>query len=141
MAADTFTEQHVLELLDEVLDPCATAAGVRGSIVDMGLVRRVEVTPTPDGAAVSLAIGVTEPTCIMYHAFARDADRILRNHPGVASVEIDLADYEPWTELDMSPRLQEALAAERHRKGLRVVTTGVAATPVGAPVRLVGEAS
>jgi metal-sulfur cluster biosynthetic enzyme len=134
MVAATLTEQDILELLEAVLDPCATAAGVRGSIVDMGLVRRVEVTPTPDGADVSLAIGVTEPTCIMYHSFARDADRILRAHPGVSSVRVELADYQSWTELDMSPRLQAALAAERHRKGLQVHTTGVAPSPAGAPV-------
>jgi metal-sulfur cluster biosynthetic enzyme len=133
------TEDDVLAILDGVLDPCATAAGVRGSIVEMGIVRRVEITEAAESGHVDVrvAIGVTEPTCIMFHAFARDAHAMLAADPRISDVTVDLADYEPWTELDMAPRLQADLAAARHRKGLRVVTTGVAAAPVGTPVKTV----
>jgi metal-sulfur cluster biosynthetic enzyme len=133
------TEDDVLAILDGVLDPCATAAGVRGSIVEMGIVRRVEITEAAESGHldVRVAIGVTEPTCIMFHAFARDAHQLLAADARIGRVTVDLADYEPWTELDMAPRLQADLAAARHRKGLRVSTTGVAARAPGEPVTTV----
>jgi metal-sulfur cluster biosynthetic enzyme len=117
---DVLTEADVLAVLDDVLDPCATAAGVRGSIVEMGIVRGISIAKRDDGCVVHVAVGVTEPTCIMFHAFARDAHRLLIQHPLIAEVTVELAEYQPWTEDDMAPRLRDELAAARRRRGIAV---------------------
>jgi metal-sulfur cluster biosynthetic enzyme len=114
----TVTVDQVHDALAAVLDPCATAAGVRGSIVEMGIVREVRVQHGVDGAHVHLSIGVTEPTCIMFHAFARDAHREVAAMSGVREVTVELAEYQIWTEDDMAPRLRNELAAVRQRRGL-----------------------
>jgi metal-sulfur cluster biosynthetic enzyme len=129
----------VLAMLDRILDPCVSSAGTRGSIVEMGLVRDVRIEEDSDGAHVHLAIAVTEPTCIMFHSFARDAHLVLGRHPGVASVHCELAEYRPWTELDMSSALQSRLAHARHARNIKVTTTGVAPSAPGEPVRLINR--
>jgi metal-sulfur cluster biosynthetic enzyme len=114
----TVSERDVLEALDHVLDPCATAAGVRGSIVEMGIVRDVRINESPDHCSVHVSIGVTEPTCIMFHVFLRDAHRVLIERDDIDEVTVELAEYEPWSEHDMAPRLRDELAAVRRRRGI-----------------------
>jgi metal-sulfur cluster biosynthetic enzyme len=126
-SANAITVAAVRLALGEVLDPCATAAGVRGSIVEMGIVREVVVEPHAMGASVHLSIGVTEPTCIMFHSFARDAHRVVSQLDGVAEVTVELAEYQPWTEADMAPRLLAELTDARRRRGI---------APVEIPVRV-----
>jgi metal-sulfur cluster biosynthetic enzyme len=122
------TVDSVRAALADVLDPCATAAGVRGSIVEMGIVRQILVEDRLEGAHVHLSIGVTEPTCIMFHAFARDAHRLVSALPGVGEVTVELAEYQMWTEDDMSPRLRDELNAVRQRRGLSPALIPVTAT-------------
>jgi metal-sulfur cluster biosynthetic enzyme len=137
----TITRENVLAVLNTIIDPCAASAGAPGSIVEMGLVRRLEIEDGADGAHVHLGITVTEPTCIMYHSFVNDAHELLSRTEGVATVSFELPVYESWTELDMSPDLQRRLADARAQRRIRVTTTGVAASSPGQPITFVGKPS
>jgi metal-sulfur cluster biosynthetic enzyme len=56
-------QDEVLRALDEILDPCLVAAGHRISIVDMGLITRVEIT----GEAIEVGVTFTEVGCQFTH--------------------------------------------------------------------------
>jgi metal-sulfur cluster biosynthetic enzyme len=135
----TITRETVLDLLDRIIDPCAANAGAPGGIVEMGLVRRLEIDERDDGAHVHLGITVTEPTCIMYHSFVRDAHELLSRTEGVAEVSFELPVYESWTEHDMSPELQRRLADARARRNVRVTTRAVDTSGPDRPVTFVGR--
>jgi metal-sulfur cluster biosynthetic enzyme len=113
------TRERALEILDTIADPCATNAGVLIGIVSMGLVHDLTITDggsadsAASGATVRLAVAVTEPTCVMYHHFAVEADRRLRAEHGVADVEVRVLPYRMWTEDDMSADAQARLRAAR----------------------------
>jgi metal-sulfur cluster biosynthetic enzyme len=118
--------------LDEVHDPCSVVAGVPAGLVEMGLVRALEVRDGPGGATVRVAIGVTEPTCLMGPSFVSGARDRLRAVPGVARVEVTLSDDPDWTPLDMSPAYRARLS--EHRRSRRG-TIAVHETPMGGAIR------
>ncbi|MGF1663419.1 MAG: metal-sulfur cluster assembly factor [Kineosporiaceae bacterium] len=100
--------------LDEVLDPCALRAGAEIGIVEMGLVPEISVT----GGHVDVAVTVTEPTCIMHHAFARQAHERLAALPGVERVTVRLAPYRPWHEDVLAPEVRRRIDAARRDRGI-----------------------
>jgi metal-sulfur cluster biosynthetic enzyme len=112
-------------LLRQIDDPCSVNAGVPLNIVEMGLVPVIEVRPspsTPTAADVHVELTVTEHTCLMFHAFARQAEALLQAHPGVGELTIRIQPYTMWTEDEMEASARERLAAAR--------TARRAATPV-----------
>jgi metal-sulfur cluster biosynthetic enzyme len=133
------TGEQVMEALHQIIDPCSRNAGAPGSIVEMGLVRELRIDDRADGAHVHLGITVTEPTCIMYHSFVRDAHQLVMALDGVVAVEFDLPVYKSWTEHDMSDSLKARLAEARARRGVRVESTGVLPSAAGEPVTLRGK--
>ncbi len=114
------TAENVLETLRTVIDPCSINAGVPISIVDMGLVPSVVVTEQGDLTDVHVSLTVTEPTCLMYHAFARESEHKLRALTGIGNVSIEVRQYTMWTEDLMSPEAREQLAQRRNRRRIPV---------------------
>ncbi|MDI5964615.1 iron-sulfur cluster assembly protein [Streptantibioticus silvisoli] len=110
-------EDLVRAQLDLIIDPCAAAAGAPAGLVEMGLVRSLAVRDTPDGAAVRVTIGVTEPGCLMGAAFAAQAREHLEAMNGVSEVAVELDHHADWAPSDLAPayrlRLEEVRAARR----------------------------
>jgi metal-sulfur cluster biosynthetic enzyme len=111
------TAREVLAAVNTVVDPCARAAGAPVGIVDMGLVS-ARCTARDGWLDVHLGIRVTEPTCIMFHTFARDAHAALVDLPGIGEITLELEDYRSWTEADMTAEARERLATARRARGL-----------------------
>jgi metal-sulfur cluster biosynthetic enzyme len=130
------TADDVRAALDDVHDPCSEAAGVPAGLVEMGLVRALDVDPSPDGVVVRVAIGVTEPTCLMGPSLATGARRRLEAMPGVARVDVTLSDDPDWAPSDMSPEYQARLAEHRAAKRAALGITDIAQTRQGTPVRV-----
>lgn len=131
-------EARVRAALDDVRDPCSVVAGVPAGLVEMGLVRSLEVDDGPDGAVVRVAIGVTEPTCLMGPSFVTGARERLAAEPGIAHVEVELSADPDWSPLDMSPGYRARLTEHRRarRDGIEVVETpagGVLRVPATTP--------
>ena len=106
-------EAAVRSALNGILDPCSVAAGVPAGLVDMGLVRSLEVRGGAEGATVRVEIGVTEPGCLMGFPFAREAEKLLGGLPGVAAVEVALDYAHDWEPADMSPEYRKRLEDRR----------------------------
>jgi metal-sulfur cluster biosynthetic enzyme len=126
-------EADVRAALDAVRDPCSEVAGVPAGILEMGLVRSLDVRDGPDGAVVRVAIGVTEPTCLMGPSFVSGAREQLATVPGVARVEVTLSSDPDWSPLDMSPEYRARLT--EHRRARRG-SIPVVETPMGGVIRM-----
>jgi metal-sulfur cluster biosynthetic enzyme len=108
---------EVREALNEIVDPCSAAVGAPAGMVDMGLIREVEIEDGLDGRHVTVRIGLTEPTCLMGPAFVRSAEKRLSALDGVADVEVALTSGLDWTPARLSATYAERL--ERIRAARR----------------------
>lgn len=115
-------EACVRAALNAIIDPCSVTAQSPAGIEELGLIRRLELIARDDGTLVRVAIGVTEPGCVMGFPFAREARQRLAALPGVASVEVELDHAHDWMPADMSPSYRARLAADR---ALRQGATGI----------------
>ncbi|HEX6715013.1 MAG TPA: iron-sulfur cluster assembly protein [Thermoleophilaceae bacterium] len=103
--------------LNTIVDPCSVAAGAPAGLVDMGLVRRLEVDETRGGCTIRLTIGLTEPGCMVGASFVARARELLSELPGVARVDVALEHDCDWSPRDLDPeyamRLRDARAVRR----------------------------
>ncbi|MGQ0840218.1 metal-sulfur cluster assembly factor [Actinokineospora sp.] len=111
--ADRVDADRVRAELDRIVDPCSAVAGAPAGIVAMGLIRELSLTDGPDGVAVRIRIGVTEPGCLMGGSFAAQARERLDRLNGVASVEVEFDHAADWTPGDMEPGYRRTLDATR----------------------------
>lgn len=107
---------RVKEALQEVLDPCSVGRGVPAGLVDMGMVKAVEVGSAPDGhAVVAVELRITSPACTFQPYFEREVRERLGGLPGVGEVRITWNSEFDWSDDDMSPGLKQRLREKRHR--------------------------
>lgn len=109
----TVTKDQVLQILNDIVDPCSSTAGVPTGLVDMGMVESVDVTDQPDGTHIAVDLLMTEFGCLMAVPFRVTATDLLETLPGVAHVEIGLCTTTEWTEDRMSPETRLQLAERR----------------------------
>jgi metal-sulfur cluster biosynthetic enzyme len=116
----------VRAVLNSIIDPCSRAAGVPAGIVEMGLIRSLEVRQEPAGASITVTIRVTEPGCLMAYPFANEARKRLETLPGVASVDVKIDPVCDWEPAAMSheyrTRLEAHRAQRRQAVNIQVVT-------------------
>jgi len=106
-------EAEVRATINTIVDPCSRAAGIPAGLIDMGLVRSLEVRTEPDGVHVRAVVGVTEYGCMLGPAFATEINRLVRRVRGVASAEVTLDDQFDWVPDDMTESYRHALASRR----------------------------
>lgn len=103
-------ESEAWAALERIYDPCSVATRSPLNIVDMGLVREVEV----DGEHnVRVSICPTSPSCMLMASITEGAEKELQTIEGAARIEVKIdADFF-WTPEAMTERGQVELA--RHR--------------------------
>lgn len=108
--------RRVRAALDTVTDPCSQAVGAPAGLCEMGLVRSVEATPGPGGAAVSVVLTLTDAGCLLGAEFVARAEERVAALPGVADVEVRLDHRMDWSPGDMDPAYRDRLAVARRRR-------------------------
>jgi metal-sulfur cluster biosynthetic enzyme len=104
-------ENEAWSALERIYDPCSVATRSPLNIVEMGLVREVEVD---DDRGVRVSICPTSPSCMLMASITEGAEKELRAIDGVTEVEVRIdADFF-WTPEAMTERGQAQLA--RHRE-------------------------
>lgn len=99
--------------LGTVPDPCMDLAGTPASIVELGLVRGVQVV---DGE-VEVVMTFTEPGCAYTHAVLDMVHSRVEQLPGVRSVRTTL-DWTPtWSPEELLSPARRALAEAKARLG------------------------
>jgi metal-sulfur cluster biosynthetic enzyme len=114
-------EPEVRAVLNEIIDPCSRAAGEPAGLVDMGLVRRIEVCDK--GTRVEVVLALTEPTCLMGFPFMRSAHQRLTALPGVERVDVTLDPAFEWTQAELSPAYATRLRERRGSRSARSPTS------------------
>ena len=113
-------KERISELLNTVIDPCSAAAGAPAGLVDMGLIRELEVVEGEEGATVRVVVRVTHPSCMMAPLFLAQVQNLLHREPEVAAVDASLDTGFDWTPADMTESYRERLAAHREAAGSAV---------------------
>jgi metal-sulfur cluster biosynthetic enzyme len=114
--------RQISDVLDTVMDPCATSAGVPLSIADMGFVRHVEVSKEGD---VAVELRLTTPGCIEGALkFSTEIETGVGALSGIRHVDVSYSDVADWSEQDISPtgrrRLEELRQKRRVAMGISI---------------------
>ena len=109
--AETPSLDQVRACLNEVIDPCSAAAGARLSVLDMGLVRAIDI----EGSQVTVWLRLTSPGCMMVPYFIREVEERIGELPGVGSVVCRTDLGLEWEPSMMTPLAVERLAENRRR--------------------------
>lgn len=97
------TPKQVREALREVIDPCSAAAGSNLDIVEMGLVKSIEVS---DGH-VDIEMRLTTPVCHMVAYFIDEISTHVGSLSDIDSVNLETDDGCEWTEAMLSEEAEE----------------------------------
>lgn len=101
--------EQIRGCLAEVIDPCSAATGVRLSVLDMGLVRSIDV----EGGQVTVSLRLTSPVCTMVPYFIREVEERVADLPGVRSVRCETDLGLAWEPGMMTPAAVQRLAENR----------------------------
>jgi metal-sulfur cluster biosynthetic enzyme len=108
----------VREQLDDIIDPCSEARGTDISIVEMGLLKEIEV----DDSAVHIELRITSPSCMMVGYFIEQATERIGGLPGVEEVTLSTDAGLSWRDDMMAGeamarrREHQAALAERYQQ-------------------------
>jgi metal-sulfur cluster biosynthetic enzyme len=111
-AARAGIEAEIRRRLGGVDDPCSVATAAPVSIVDLGLVRRIEVD---EGGRVDVTITPTSPGCMVLPRIAEAVHEAAAGVPGVREVEVIIDHDFMWTQDAMAPSARQTLTERRER--------------------------
>lgn len=111
MSSGEDLRQRVLERLGTVVDPCMEAAGLGLSLVDLGIVRRVEVSERE----IAVELGLTEPGCGFTHALVTSVEDALAELDHGRELNVSFNWSVPWTETMMTDAGRAVFGAARER--------------------------
>jgi metal-sulfur cluster biosynthetic enzyme len=106
----------VREQLDEIIDPCSEARGTDISIVEMGLLKKIEI----DDGTVHIELRITSPSCMMVGYFIEQANERVGALSGVNEVTLETDAGLSWRDEMMAEsammrrREHQAALAERY---------------------------
>lgn len=118
------TVQAVWHALSDVKDPCNVLSGHDLSVVDMGLINRVETVDD----CVEIGITFTEPGCLFGYRIIEDIEDLTARLPGVSEIKVVPEPFPLWDESRLSLKAKEVYAAKkaqfgRQRASLRPIRT------------------
>lgn len=116
--AAELTEEAVRARLEHVIDPCSEANGTDLDVIEMGLLRGIEI----DDGRVTVDLRLTSPHCMMVPFFIERIDEEASELPGVEAVDVTHDAGMEWTPEMITEsgrakreRAQSHLAARRPR--------------------------
>lgn len=105
---------RVNEALQEVIDPCSVGRGVAAGLVDMGMVKGVELGCTPDGGnVITVELRTTSPACTFQPYFEQQVRDRLVAFDDLDEVRIAWNSEFDWSDDDMSSALKQRLREKR----------------------------
>jgi metal-sulfur cluster biosynthetic enzyme len=104
-----FLKEEIMSRLHNVIDPCSAATNVPLSIVDMGMVERVEFA----SGGVVVALRMTSPFCHALPYFEMEIERVLGGVPGVGAVKCTFDHGANWQPGNMTVDARRKLADRR----------------------------
>lgn len=93
----------VRDRLDDIIDPCSEARGTDISIVEMGLLKKIDI----DDGTVHIELRITSPSCMMVGYFIEQAQERVGSLPGVEAVTLETDAGLSWRDDMMSQEAKE----------------------------------
>jgi metal-sulfur cluster biosynthetic enzyme len=87
------TVDAVRDALREVVDPCSAGTGSNLDIVEMGLVKSIEIS----ASHVDVEMRLTSPACFMVPYFIDEVEEHVGSLDGVESVDLETDDGFEWS--------------------------------------------
>jgi metal-sulfur cluster biosynthetic enzyme len=116
-------EAAVARVADEIRDPCSVAAGEPLGLVEMGLLRGIEVaSAVGSGHEVTVRLRLTAPGCLYWLYFERELQTRVGALDGVESLRIERDRSYDWDESEIAPAARARLRGRRS-----AATAGMAA--------------
>ena len=106
--ADRGLRERILAELDQIKDPCSVASGSPLGLVEMGLIKQLEISETGE---VHIQLCLTAPFCHMIAFFKKESSVRIGRLQGVTSVSLA-----PDNGLDWSPKRMSPAAQARREK-------------------------
>lgn len=103
MTTETMTDRSVTEALRGVYDPCCRDKGI--SVVDMGLLHRVEVS---EGVA-RVELLLTSGWCPFAATVLEDIRTAVEQLPGIEHADVEIVWEEAWSPDRLTPGAREKL--------------------------------
>lgn len=102
----------VRDRLDEIIDPCSEARGTDISIVEMGLLKRIEI----EDGTVHIELRITSPSCMMVGYFIEQAEERVGGLEGIKKVTLETDAGMQWRDEMMS--LEAKQRRREHQQAL-----------------------
>lgn len=97
--------------LNEVVDPCSSAAGTPLSIIELGIVDEIDL----DDGTVTVTLLPTSITCPFFHNMNEEIIKKLEDYDWVEAVEVTMETTQSWSEDRMATPARDRLSANRQR--------------------------
>jgi metal-sulfur cluster biosynthetic enzyme len=91
--------------IDAVVDPCSRLQGTNLSLLDLGMVERVEV----EGGRVRVELLLDDPLCMYTFTIQRDLRERVAALPGVSEVDISVVPEFTWSKERATPEARRRL--------------------------------
>ena len=104
--------ERIESALATVYDPCSVQANAPLSVVNMGLVTRIELEAE---GAVRVWLRPTSPWCTMLGSFMQAIEDQVRRVDGVTDVTVEIDRGSTWSEADLTPEGRRILRDTRER--------------------------
>jgi metal-sulfur cluster biosynthetic enzyme len=114
----------ILAAANQILEPCGLAQGLSVGMVDMGLIRGVDVEQKGSNWSVRVRARVTSPDCLHFVYFERELRAAIAAIADFEKIDVEWIDGSDWTPDDMSPQLREQMN-DRRRKQLKAMASPV----------------
>lgn len=103
------SREEVMWRLHRIIDPCSVATNVPLSIVEMGMVEKVEFV----SGTVIVAFRMTSPLCHALPYFEMEVERVLADMPGIDAIKCTFDHGANWEPDDMTGDARQKLADRR----------------------------
>lgn len=94
-------KRQIVEAMDSVPDPCSMARGLNFGMAQMGMIRRVEVSPEGDGWSAVVQVRLTAPNCLYMGYFEKQTRIATADIPGLSVLHIKWDGNFDWTPDDL----------------------------------------
>lgn len=115
---------EVLSLLNRIIDPCSAATSLPAGLVDMGLIRGLELASLDNGHwSCAVKLCVTHAFCMMTGVFVNEIEKRLEAHGVFDEIKVELDYSTIWTEDLMAPAYRAQLRERRAANGTGSVSS------------------
>jgi metal-sulfur cluster biosynthetic enzyme len=108
--------ERILAAANQILEPCGMAQGLSIGMVDMGLIRSVDLEQRDSRWHVRIRARVTSPDCLHFVYFERELRAAIGAITDIDEINVEWTDGSDWTPDDMSDAVRAQLRMRRTKR-------------------------